>query len=52
MGEVIFGIFCQIICLIKTSTSKLLRSCSSQIFVNIVKKIILELPTFLLETNL
>ena len=35
-----------------TSTSKVLRSCSSQIFVNIAKKNIFELLTFLLETNL
>ena len=36
----------------KTSTSKVLRSCSSQIFVNMVKKNIFELLAFLLETNL
>ena len=36
----------------KTSTSKVLISCSSQIFVNMVKKNIFELLAFLLETNL
>ena len=35
-----------------TSTSKVLRSCSTQIFVNVAKKNIFELLTFLLETNL